>query len=279
MGTRDAELHGTVWWTCWFYLLGAARHFRLDFPGDPGHGEGSSVKKGAWGELADSTVGCEIRAILVRAFNPNSVFWVWSTFLADTLTANVLQDSWKGPWGLPDCGCFFKHAATIPYVVSSRNTLVSIFSDVQWKNCTRVSKYYHMVHDLILLLMSSCIKYLLKASDDDVLILIWETSSPIIPWFFSSSKIKFGTPPWNLFLVRLLDTSVGESSMDVGVKALGFNPLGRVTPCLDARPGEESGTLKVQMQGVLCTRERTASQVDVFHGGWLGCGSETWAIY
>lgn len=52
--------------------------------------------------------------------------------------------------------------------------------------------------------------------------------------------------------------------MDVGVKTLGFNPSGRVTPCLDARPGEESGALEVQIQGVLfCTRERMASQVDV----------------
>lgn len=68
--------------------------------------------------------------------------------------------------------------------------------------------------------------------------------------------------------------------MDVGVKAWGFNLSGRVTPCLDACPGEESGAQKVQVQGVLCsTRERTARQVDVSHREWLGCGSEIGATY
>lgn len=130
-----------------------------------------------YGGVWDKSHTCE-------SFQPKLSFLSLEHCLADTLTANVLQDSWEGPWGLPDCRCFFKHAATLPYIVSSRNTLVSIFSDVRWKKYTRVSKYYHMVHDLILLLMSSRIKYLLKASDDDVLILILETSSPITHFFF-----------------------------------------------------------------------------------------------
>lgn len=52
-------------------------------------------KKGASGELAVSTARCEARAIVVRTLNPNRL-WVWSPCLANTPTANVSGDGWKG---------------------------------------------------------------------------------------------------------------------------------------------------------------------------------------
>lgn len=114
---RTMELPARVRWpVSWSHLLGAGRP--VDFPR-----RNSCVKKGGWGELADNTVRCEARAMVVRTFNPNSVFWIWSACLDDTfLTANVLQDSWKGPWDFPGCNRFFKHTATVQYVVSWRDT-------------------------------------------------------------------------------------------------------------------------------------------------------------